>query len=440
MKLNKKRTLLIAFAFFAILMLWQVYYYYVPLFLNHMLLEKFGGENGDYDNIIGHIMSLDNLAAILVIPLFGWLSDRTHTRLGRRMPYIIAGMAVSLVIFPLVAAMFLLNQFVWYFVMVVALVFSMAAFRSPAVSLMPDITPKPLRVGANSIINFVGYLGAILGGGMTILFAYKSANPTNAITIVPFFITAVLMCAVIVVFLLKFNEPAVVNEMKNDLAQGEKQSEAFTNVEGVTPSTPPAKLSPKDKFNFAVIITAVFFCWFAFNALQNFGSLYAERILNAEDKWGMCTIALAVASLCAFLPSMWLSRAVGRKWSVIIGMGVVIFGLVVAAIFVHSFGILIILLFALMGIGWAVVMVNSYPMFVELANTKNVGRFTGIYYFVSQGAMFLTSNISGYVFKFVGLRFFYSYAIVFMTLAFVVCFLYKNKRNKCNTKCQCAEN
>lgn len=409
-------------------MLWQVYYYYVPLYLDELLTAKYGSKN--YANIIGHIMSLDNLAAILIIPLFGFLSDRTKTKMGRRMPYIIWGAVISLILFPLIAVMFLLNAFVWYFMIVILLVFAMASWRAPAVSLMPDITPKPLRINANAVINFIGYVGAILGGGLTLLFAAKKDDVTNQwvntnVSIIPFIVTAVVLMVVIVLFLLRFFENKVVAEMKPQMEEGERQAETISPVEEGKP------LSKQDKINFGIVIAAVFFCWFAFNALQSFGSIYGDKVLIPEggtNLWGICTIILAVSCLITFLPSIWLSKKIGRKWSVIAGLGIVVLAVALAAVFVSSFGVLLYVLLAVCGIGFAIVMVNSYPMVVEMATAKNLGVFTGIYYFASQGAMFLTSNISGYVFKYVGYHFYFYYALIFMSIALVICFFYRQKR------------
>jgi MFS family permease len=289
---------------------------------------------------------------------------------------------------------------------------------------MPDLTPKPLRTNANAVINFVGYLGAVLGSGLTIFFAFSAGDPMNIKTIIPFFITSVVLMIVIFVFLTKFFERRAVAEMQPELAIGEKLSQTLA------PVRPDMPLSRRDKINFGIIIAGVFLCWFAFNALQNFGSLYAERILHAEKKWGLCTIALAVASLFAFLPSIWIAKIIGRKWSVILGLLIVLSALTAASVLVKEFDYLIVALFAFCGAGWAIIMVNAYPMFCEHASAKNVGRITGVYYFVSQGAQFLTSNISGYVYKWVGLQFYYNYAIIFMSLALLVCVFFRTKRGE----------
>jgi len=438
LKLNKRRTFLIAVMFAAILMLWQVYNQYVPIFLDELLkarsnrpLEFYENYPHHYAHIIGTIMSLDNLSGILIIPLFSWLSDRTNSRMGRRMPYMVFGSILSLILFPLIAAMFLWNAFVWYFVIVAMLVIAMGTFRTPAVAIMPDITPKPLRVQANAIINFIGYVGAILGGGLVMLISFMPGSSSDSVLeimnasnsflhIIPFLATSLVLMAVILLFLFKFKENKVVHEMKAELQEGEKQSETHAVVQEDKP------LSKRDKINFGIIIAAVFFCWFAFGALQPWGSTYSRHILGNHGYWAMLSISLAVASLAAFLPSIWLTKRIGRKWSVVLGLAIVLLALVPGAIWGAAGGIaLLIPLFLLSGIGWAFVMVSSFPMFLEMASPKNVGKVTGLYYLVSQGAMLLTANASGWLFRSVGYDFYFWYATIFMAIALVICLFYK---------------
>ena len=433
LKLNKRRTFLIAFGFFGVLMVWNVYYYYIPLFLEDLLLSRNpDSKPEDFANIIGHIMSLDNLAAIIIIPLFSWLSDRTKSRFGKRIPYIVIGSAASLILFPLIAAMYLVNAFAWYFVIVILLVIAMQSFRSPVVALMPDVTPKPLRISANAIINFIGYIGGILGTGIIMIIGFFPNVPLNsAVNLIPFIATSLVLASVIVTFILRFSENKVVASMKDELAEGERLSETIEVVKEDKP------LSRQDKFNFAIIIAAVFFCWFAFNALMNFGSVYARNQLGEGANWAMNMTVLPIASLAAFLPAIWLTKKLGRKWSVIIGLAIVVFALVMAAAFTPLMvrnldmifvNIILAIFFGISGIGWAIVNVNTFPMFVEVSTSKNIGFITGIYYLVSQGAMFLTSNISGYVYRGLGYGFYYWYAIIFMSLALGICFLFRQKK------------
>ncbi|MFR7881111.1 MAG: MFS transporter [Christensenellales bacterium] len=158
LKLNTKNTLYIGCAFFSILMLWQMYNNYCPLFLDYLLRKKYGESN---EFIIGIIMAGDNALAIFMLPLFGSLSDKTNCKYGKRMPYIVIGMILSALFFPLIAIMFYIESLLGVIIMMAVILIIMNMYRNPAVALMPDVTPKPLRSKANGIINFVGYLGAI---------------------------------------------------------------------------------------------------------------------------------------------------------------------------------------------------------------------------------------------------------------------------------------
>ena len=160
-KLNNKRTVLVGLAFLSICSFWQMYDSVVPLILR----ETFGMD----ESLTGVIMAADNILALFLLPLFGGLSDRTDTRLGRRTPYIMAGTAGAVILMNLLpvldnsysrqAAPFKLAAFV---IVLGLLLISMGTYRSPAVALMPDITAKPLRSKANAIINLMGAVGGIL--------------------------------------------------------------------------------------------------------------------------------------------------------------------------------------------------------------------------------------------------------------------------------------
>ena len=168
LKLNYKRTALIGFAFFGILLLWQVYDSWCPTFLTDIfarnIYEMTSAElkASDPDKIlnvqwlVGVIMACDNLAALILLPIFGNLSDRTHTRIGKRMPYILVGTFVSAVAFPFIPLFFHKNNIAGMVAMMAIVLIFMMMYRNPAVALMPDITPKPLRAKANGIINIMG--------------------------------------------------------------------------------------------------------------------------------------------------------------------------------------------------------------------------------------------------------------------------------------------
>ena len=255
LKLDYKRTFYIGLAFFSILMIWQLYNHYCPIFLNHLLGQKYQDANSLL-YIVGVIMAADNLFAIFMLPIFGALSDKTKTRWGRRMPYIIGGMLASVILFPFIAVMFILNSLVGVIVMMGLILVVMNIYRNPAVALMPDITPKPLRSKANGIINFAGYLGAIFAGGLAIFFSVgeygePSWNPTNPL--IAFLIGSILMLVVMVLLFVKIKENKLVEETKEEMALGELLSQTHAKIEENKP------LSPIDKRNMIILLFSVLF-------------------------------------------------------------------------------------------------------------------------------------------------------------------------------------
>lgn len=431
LKLNKKRTFYIGFSFFTILMLWQVYNYYCPMFLEELLKSTYGA--GDYNYIIGIIMALDNILALFMLPLFGAISDNTNSKLGKRMPYIIIGTGLSIMLFPFIPFLYIKNSLVGVAIMMGLILLAMNVYRSPSVALMPDVTPKPLRAQANAIINFVGYIGAIIGALLTIVFTKKLEDGVSLVrdlTLWPFIIVSVLMLVALVVLVLKIRENKLAEEMAEEMAEGERLSET---EESITDDKP---LGKTDKCNLWLLIFSVFLWYFAFNAVETFGSLYAKNVLHTNS-WGLATSVLAIASLIAFLPAGKLSEKIGRKYSIVLGLGLMIASLF-AALFVQEFGIILILLFAVAGVGWAIINVNSYPMFVELSTNKNLGKFTGYYYTASQIAQSITPIIIGFIMDWLGYKAYFPYAAIFMTIALIVFMFVKtpkktiteNKENK----------
>lgn len=435
LKLNTKRTLFIGFSFFTILMLWQVYNYYCPLFLKELFLTNYGSE---HNYLIGIIMAMDNILALVMLPIFGSLSDKTNTKLGKRMPYIIIGTIITILAFPFIALLFIKNSVIGVILMMTIILIAMNIYRAPSVALMPDVTPKPLRAKANAIINFVGYIGAIIGSVLTMIFTKKVEGGDRILVgnylYFPFIITSVFMLVALIVLVLKIRENKIVEEMKEQMELGEKLSETNEEVKDDAP------LGKKDKFNLWILIFSVFLWYFAFNAVETFGSTYALSVLNTKN-WGIATSILAISSLITFLPSTYLTKKVGRKMSIVIGLILMIVSLGIA-MFVTKFGVLLILLMIVAGMGWAIINVNSYPMFVELSSSKNVGKFTGYYYASSQIAQSITPIAIGFVFDWIGYKAYFPYACIFMAIALIVFMFVKvpKKENKVLENNQDAEN
>ncbi len=425
LKLNYKRTFCIGLAFFTILMLWQVYNTYCPLFLSDYFVRTLGGTTEDHSYLVGIIMAMDNVLALFMLPLFGKLSDRTNTKLGKRMPYIIAGVVVAVIVFPLIPILFIYNKYIWMIVMMAIILLAMNLYRSPAVSLMPDITPKPLRSKANAIINFVGYLGAIFAGALAILFpadknevtGYLGYDP-NTIWI-PFVLTAVLMIVALVILFFKIKENKIAKEVASEMEEGERQAEAESSLAEDKP------LTKLDKRNLIILMLSIFLWFFAFNAIETFGSTFStEHLELGTGWWGTAVIVMTICSLLGFIPGGYIADKLGRKWTIVLGLGLMLVSLLIATFVMIPW--LLYILIGIAGIGWAWVNVNSYPMVVEMASKKTVGRLTGWYYAASMLAQSLTPICVGFFFKALGYEWLFPYATIFTTIALVV-FLFHKK-------------
>ena len=410
MKLNSRQTVCVGFAFMSICAFWQVYDGLVPLILKNTFDIN--------DAASGAIMALDNVLAVFLLPLFGSLSDRTRTRWGRRMPYIcvgaIASALVSLVL-PLAdraesAALFIAG--------LGATLLAMSVWRSPAVALMPDVTPKGLRSRANAIINLCG-----AAGGMVMLLVIGGVVPrTGKPDYLPvFLINSAFMLLCLAALTLTTDEPRLAR-----LAAGADEPEPEPERGG----EPAGELTPEKRRSLTLILASVFFWYMGYNAVTTSFSKYASVYWGLEGGLYAYTLLIAQgAAILSYIPAGAAAARFGRKRTIL--GGVALLGLAFAAsMMFRSFGIAIFFYFILAGVGWAAINVNSYPMVVELSRGANIGKFTGYYYTASQAAQMITPVLSGAVLEYgyialgspdpdAGYALLFPYAAVFVALSFV---------------------
>lgn len=427
LKLNYKNTIKIGFAFFGILMLWQVYNTYCTIILESMLKDKVE----HYNYIIGCIMALDNVAAIIIMPIVGIFSDKTKTRFGKRMPYIIIGMGLTALIFPFIALMCVFNSFAGVLIFMILFLIVMQAYRSPAVAFMPDVTPKPLRSKANDIINLIGYLGGVFVTLLGFIPAFKlskdsSLNEVQDVVIWPFIICTIVFVIVLLYLAFSIKENKMVEETKKDVEIGETMSE---NLEEIKEDN---KLSKGDKKNFIILLVAIFFWFMAFNSFETFGSLFTKNILNDSNLYSQMATFLSIASIVSFVLFANLSAKIGRKWAIVLGLILLISSLATIAIMsmvinvsengIGNLKFIYYGLAILMGIGWALVNINSFPMVVEFANKDNVGKFTSFYYTASMVAQSITPLLVGLFMDFLGIgqKVLFIYAAIMMLISLIV--------------------
>ena len=430
-KLNYKRTFYMGFAFFSILMLWQMYNYYCPIFLKTLL-----GDNKDY--IIGIIMAADNILAIWMLPLFGALSDKTHTKWGKRMPYMVIGMIASAIIFPLVALMFYFNSLVGVITMMGVILIIMNIYRNPAVALMPDLTPKPLRSKANGIINLVGYIGAVLGGGIALVLGMLIKDEYIR-AIVAFASASFFMIIAVIILIININEPKILEEMKPELERGELYSTSFTKENDKT-------LNKQDKINILILLICILFLFVSFNAVESFYSIFCKNVFENDasefyTKIPVGTIIMAglpLSSIITFLCAINLPTKIGRKLTVIIGIICMLVGfgtIVLEGLFIGYNAIIFLLCIIICGVGWALINANTYPMMVEVASSSNTGRYTGLYYTFSMLAQSITPIIAGLLITVKGkYDILFIYAFITMLIAFIIFLFFKERKVKIEAK------
>lgn len=307
---------------------------------------------------------------------------------------------------------------VFFILLLLGVLVTMGIFRSPAVALMPDVTPKPLRSKANAIICLMGSFG-----GVTVLvlgMVFGTGNAKNALmNYIPFFcVCAGIMVAALIAFMCTVREPQWAAEA--DAINAKLDEEGETDVK----TTGTRKLSKAEARSFAFILISVVLWFFGYNAVTSKYSVYAGAVLNMD--YNLTMIIAQAAAIVAYFPIGVVSSKLGRKKTILGGI-IILFASFFTMSFIRAGSPvwLMNVLFGLAGIGWATISVNSYPMAVEMATGSNVGKYTGYYYTASMAAQVATPVISGI---FLDIRFttLFPYASIFVALAFVTMLFVKH--------------
>ena len=301
---------------------------------------------------------------------------------------------------------------------------SMATFRSPAVALMPDVTPKPLRSKANAVINLMGSAGGIIVLALGMLFATASVQNSLMSYTGYFGVIAALMLAALVVFMLTVQEPRWAKEM-----QEQSVAAGLEDKEEAAHPTESRKLSADEVKSLLLILLSIVLWFFGYNAVTSKYSVYASNILHKD--YNLTLIIAQAAAIVAYLPVGFVAGRIGRKKTILAGvvMLTVAFG-VAGFLTADSPSALMNAMFALAGIAWATINVNSFPMVVELASGGDVGKYTGFYYTASMAAQVATPMVSGLLMDKFGMHVLFPYAAVFTTLAFVTMLFVKHGDRK----------
>ena len=302
---------------------------------------------------------------------------------------------------------------VFFIAVLLVILVAMATFRSPAVALMPDVTMKPLRSKANAVINLMGSAGGILVLALGMVFATASVRNALMSYIAYFAVIAAIMLAALVIFLLTVRETEWAQEMQRDsVSYGiEEETEEGAPQE-------ERKLTTGEVKSLIFILLSIVLWFFGYNAVTSKYSVYASNILHKD--YNLTLIIAQAAAIAAYLPVGVISSKVGRKKAIQAGVIMLLAAFTVAG-FLHAESptLLMNLMFALAGIGWATINVNSFPMVVELSSGGSVGKYTGFYYTASMAAQVVTPMLSGLLMDKWGMRVLFPYAAVFVALSFV---------------------
>ena len=410
MKLNYRRTFLIGLAFLSICAFWQMYDNIIPLILQNTF--------GIGETITGAIMAADNVLALFLLPVFGAISDRVDTKFGKRMPFIAGGTVLAVIFLMILPAADRSENLILFVVTLFALLVSMGLYRSPAVALMPDLTPNKLRSKGNAVINLMGAVGGVYTLIMIKLLVGKGERPDYT----PLFVSvAALMVIAVGILVITIQEKKVKTKVDAEVKAYEEKAGVVVETEDTVEKEeeePKAAMLKEVKRSMIFLLASIFLWFTAYNAVSTAFSRYTKVVWKLEaGGFADCLMVATVAAILSYIPIGNISSKIGRKKTIMGGvvlMSVCYF----AAIFAGAYHPLINVAFAVIGVGWAAINVNSYPMIVEMSKGCDIGKFTGTYYTFSMTAQIFTPVLSGFLLENVSYRTLFPYAFIFSVLAF----------------------
>ena len=425
MKLDVKKTVQMGFAFLSICAFWQMYNALIPLVLTSTFHLN--------ETISGVIMAMDNVLALFLLPMFGAISDKCKSKMGKRKPFILFGTIAAVILMmllPIVDNSYFANPTIEKEILFIgilgALLVAMGTYRSPAVALMADCTIKPFRSRANAIINLMGAIGGIiyLGVAAVLYPASKIKDLEHVNYFLVFAVVAGIMLVSLCIVMITVDEVALNKQVENyELLHPE---EVFTIEDESGNEVLPTEV--KRSLVFLLISVALWFI--AYNGMETWFTTYAVRMWDmALGDASLCLLVATAGAIVFFIPSGIVASKIGRKKTILLGIVILGGSFFAGFIFtlIHpSFSPLLYVLFACVGIGWAFINVNSLPMVVEMCKGSDIGKFTGYYYTFSMAAQIVTPIVAGWLLLHVGYITLFPYATVFAIMAFITMMFVKH--------------
>ncbi len=424
MKLNNKRTVLVGLAFLSICAFWQMYDNVIPLILRETFHMN--------ESLAGTVMALDNILALFLLPFFGTLSDRCRNqRLGRRTPFILIGTAAAVILMnllPLLDNGYAENGGRWRFaafiVVLGGLLVAMGSYRSPAVALMPDVTPKPLRSRANAIINLMGAVGGMLYLGVAaVLYPTDKVKNLVHVNYQPLFlVVSAIMAAAVAVLLLTIREPRLSAE--NQALEARHPEWNLAEDDGSGHEVLPAPV----KRSLGFLLASIALWYIGYNGVTTWFTTYISEIMGEGlGTASRCLLVATAGAIVSYIPIGAVASKVGRRKTILAGCALLAACFFTGFLLTTAFSTLnfaMYIVFALVGLAWAAINVNSLPMVVEMCRGSDIGKFTGYYYTASMAAQVVTPVLAGTLMRHVSYRILFPYAALFVALSFVtMCFV-----------------
>ena len=405
MKLNYKRTVLIGLAFLSISSFWQLYDNVIPLILTNSF--------GLGDTITGVVMGADNVIALFLLPLFGSISDKVDTKFGKRMPFIIVGTLLASIFISLLPIADNARNLPLFIGVLFVLLLAMGLYRSPAVALMPDLTPKPLRSKGNAIINLMGAVGGVITLLLIKVLVGKGTTPNYQ----PLFMAIVaLMLVCVGVLFLTIKEKKLKAQMVEEVEEEEETVEVKETTE----------LTKGEKKSLVFLLLSVALWFIAYNAVTSAFSRYATAVWGLENGgYANCLLIATAAAIVSYLPIGMIAGKIGRKKTILIGVALLAACYLIAGFYGQYHGSMVVF-FGIIGFAWAAISVNSLPMVLEICSEADVGKYTGLYYTFSMSAQIITPILSGFLLENVSYRTLFPYSFIFATIAFITMSMVKH--------------
>ncbi len=418
MKLNNKRTVLVGLAFLSICAFWQMYDSIVPLILTNTFHLN--------ETISGAIMAADNVLALFLLPLFGSLSDKTETRIGKRMPFILFGTGCAIILLNILPILdngyaaapspFKLVSFV---VVLGLLLIAMGTYRSPAVALMPDVTPKPLRSKGNAIINLMGAVGGLIYLAVAaVMYPNAKVRGLSHVNYQPlFFVVAAIMFVAIVLLYLTIKEPKLAAE--NRALEARHPEWDLAEDDGSGNEVLPVEV----KRSLGFLLASIALWFMGYNGVTTWFTTYVSVVMGQSlGGASTCLLIATAGAIISYIPVGALASKIGRRKTILFGVVLLavcfLLGFVLTTTF-SSINVVMFIVFALVGLAWASINVNSLPMVVEMCKGSDVGKFTGYYYTASMAAQVVTPILAGTLLRHVSYKTLFPYAAFFVACSFV---------------------